>query len=408
MTETPRSAGRDLKATRARVSDLTVAETLNGSRLSLPVFAGRTQAVPNTADDVFVVANSTVLARPWQSPSGQTEFVIFSSSIPSRCTLRIPPGTVVTELESTASTRWEDGQRRQMLVEIDRPVATLRMEWLSEKSAGDWRMSEVEFEPPAARDCRSASHVTVLPTLGETPNVMSNTTLLTAEDQTRQLTQDLQVGLDHARSGDQEGRIPETAAFQASSFLGELTASETQFLADQKSATGTRIVRAVHEPGVSIRIAYRRRLELETIYPAAIGLFVLMVASFVSAMASRPAADTATMVAEPGTSAGLSMHDVMTLEKDSQPAPASGMTGSRSGLSNGISGSSVVESADSHPKLSSSRDHSNEASDNVGPTEINSSGGSPENENSERGSSKESRETHLEATRDIEGKEDQR
>lgn len=407
-TAVMRSAGRDLQAARSRVADLSVTETLKGSRLTLPVSAGRTQAVPNTSDDVFVVANSTVLARPWQSPSGQTEFVIFSSRIPSRCTFRIPPGTVVTELESTASTRWEDGQRRQMLVEIDRPVATLRMEWLSEKSAGDWRTSEVEFDPPAARDCRSASHVTVLPALGETPNVMSNTTLLTAEDQTRQLTQDLQVGLDHARSGDQEGRIPETAAFQASSFLGELTASETQFLADQKSATGTRIVRAVHEPGVSIRIAYRRRLELETIYPAAIGLFVLMVASFVSAMASRPAADTATMVAEPGTSAGLSMHDVMTLEKDSQPAPASGMTGSRSGLSNGISGSSVVDSADSHPKLSSSRDHSNEASGKVGPTEINSSGGSPENENSQRGSSKESRETRLEAPRDIEGKEEQR
>lgn len=357
-----RSAGRDLQAPRTRAAEMSIAEALRGNRLILPLSANRNQTVPRTSDDVFVVASSTVLARPWQSPSGQTEFVIFSSRIPSRCTLQIPPGTVVTELESTASTRWEDGQRRQMLVEIDRPVATLRVEWLAQKSEGNWRTSEVKFDPPAARDCRTVNHVTVLPALGETPNVMSNTSLLNADDQSRQLTLDLQVGLDHARAGDEEGRIPETDAFSAASFLNELKTSQSQFIADQKSPTGAKVVRAIHEPGELIQIAYRRRLELETIFPAAVGLFVLMVASFVSAMYGKPPAEASTVMADPGPSAGLSMHDVMSISKDSLPLVESEAGVSKSGHPNRISGSSVVPSAESSSMIGNSEGASHEAS----------------------------------------------
>ncbi|MFO0975528.1 MAG: hypothetical protein U0996_03980 [Planctomycetaceae bacterium] len=363
-----RSAGRDLQAPRVRSAELNVAETLRGNRLLLPLSASRTQAVPKTSDDVFVVASSTVFARPWQSPSGQTELVIFSSRIPSRCTLQIPAGTVVTELESTASTRWEDGQRRQMLVEIDRPVATLRVEWLAQKSEGNWRTSEVIFDPPAVRDSRSVNHVTVLPALGETPSVISNTSLLTADDQFRQLTQELQIGLDHARSGDEEGRIPETDAFSASSFLSELKTSQSQFIAEQKSPAGARIVRAVHEPGEAIRIAYRRRLELETVFPAAVGLFVLMVASFVSVMSGKQPAEASTVMAEPGASGGLSMHDVMSISKDSQLSAQPETSGARSTPANRNSGASVIPSAKSSSTLRSSEGTSHEATGESGQT----------------------------------------
>lgn len=356
-----RSAGRDLQTPRNRAIEMTVAESLRGNRLILPLSANRNQAVPRTSDDVFVLASSTVLARPWQSPSGQTEFVIFSSRIPSRCTLRIPPGTVVTELESTASTRWEDGQRRQMLVEIDRPVATLRVEWLAQKSEGNWRTSEVKFDPPTAQDCRTVNHVTVLPALGETPNVLSNSSLLSADDQLRQLTLDLQVGLDHARSGDEEGRIPETDAFSAASFLNELMSSQSQFIADQKSPMGAKVVRAIREPGEMIQIAYRRRLELETIFPAAVGLFVLMVASLVSVMYGKQPAEASTVMADPGTSAGLSMHDVMSISRDSQSLTLAEAGGSKSGPANRISGSSVVPSAESSSAIRNSEGASHEA-----------------------------------------------
>ncbi len=363
-----RSAGRDLQTPRVRSVDLSVAQALQGNRLLLPVSTSRTQAVPKSSDDVFVVSSSTVFARPWQSPSGQTEFVIFSARIPSRCTLRIPPGTVVTELESTASTRWEDGQRRQMLVEIDRPVATLRVEWLARKSEGNWRTSEVVFDPPAVRDSRSVNHVTVLPALGETPSVTSNTTLLTADEQSRQLTQDLQNGLDHARAGDEEGRIPDTDAFVAASFLRELMTSHNEFIADQKSSTGARIVRAIHEPGEDIRIAYRRRLELDTIFPAAVGLFVLMVASFVSVMYGKQPADASTVLAEPGAAVGLSMHDVMSLSRDSQMSPQPETSESKSAPTNRNSDASVIPSAQFSSTLRSSEGPSHEATGENGQT----------------------------------------
>jgi hypothetical protein len=281
-----RTNGKDLVALKARASRLPLAESLVGQQLTIPVRATPNRPSETIRQDHLVVSHTVVWTQPNQSAVGDTMLMIFATKIPSKCSLRIPEGTIVTELQSDQPTRWEDPARRKVLVEITGPVTIVKARWLSQRATGYLLSSELRVSPPFPTDCETRRTLTVLPASTEIMQFPKSTQLLGVPDLRAIQLSDIDAGLNYVGPPEaKDAEVPSsTPNFDRVPSRESLTQMLNEFEDDFRNSFDpsdsngrtTASCRPLNSEPVEIFI--RRRPEISTIISLVAGFLVLAVA----------------------------------------------------------------------------------------------------------------------------------
>jgi len=276
-----RTNGRDLVALKARVSKLTITDSLAGQQLTIPVRATPNRPAESIRQEHLVVSHSVVWTHPNQSAVGDTLLIIFAAKTPSKCSLRIPEGTIVTELLSAEPTRWEDPARRKVMVDISGPVTIVKARWLSQRASGYLLSSELNVSPPFPADCETRRTLSVLPASSELLQFPRATQrLFGAELRSTQLN-DIDAGLNYASPPEAKEADPDFARLPSRESLARMISEfEDEFRNgfDSADSNGRTTISCRPQNSEPVEMFIRRRPELSTIIALVAGFFVLAVA----------------------------------------------------------------------------------------------------------------------------------
>ena len=271
--------------------------TMSRAQLTEPtelVLARRRERSPSesAADKLYAVAMTSMFVQEDDSPGAITDFRIFSRRWPIRCVVSIPENTVILDLPTDENVRWEDSQRRHLLLKIEGPETALRLRWLGTRADVSPFAMKFSFSLPAVRDCEMRHSLSMVSSYKEVPSISGTAVSLTAEEQMQRLEEDLRLGyrlLENSVGAD-GGQLILRGNEQAAALAGQSQA----FLTTQGAERQMRRVRQRPVAFDTIQISYRRRLELSTIIPIGLGLFVVLVATV--ATAGRLEAEAVTVI----------------------------------------------------------------------------------------------------------------
>lgn len=292
--------------------------TESGNLPRLPAFEAEPEA--GTASNLYAVSMTSVLVREDDSPAAMTEFRIFSRRWPARCRITIPEDTVVLDLPTDSGIRWESSDRRHLILQISEAETRLRLRWLATRAAQSPFALKVGISLPFVADCDLRQSLSIVSSYREVPSVRGVEVSLTAEAQLAELGEDLRRGYrDYVVSGSADAS---NYISTSKSAVAELTEASAAFLNEQGAGREMRRIR--QRPGLfaNLAIYYRRRLELSTILPVGLGLFVLMVATI--ATSSRRSSEAVTMIIGPRDDLEMDVEEVVQVGADTgfhQPDP---------------------------------------------------------------------------------------
>ncbi len=271
-----------------------------GVGILIPVGTSVAASAGETVRDVAVVSLTTVMVSAGQSPLGQSDLVIFSSRFPDQCVLRIPEEILITGLPADGTFRWLDRERRRLAVDLKQPLTRVTLKWLAEKAAADFFSLQVKLKLPIAEGCEIRSIATIVSTLRETSSPQGPGVVLNAEEQASLLKSQLDAGLseqvtDVSGTGELEALVGKTNALTK-----QLLDRSEEFMKQYEVSPGARRIRRHLPDDAPIVIAWRRRLELSTVIPVGIGLFVLVAATLSSAAYRRTSPVPFLVIAEGG------------------------------------------------------------------------------------------------------------
>jgi hypothetical protein len=277
------SVGKEADIKKSGLLNLPEEPDMTDSRIQIPAPAVQQ---PGTAETVLkVVANTDTVV--WycsgQSAVGETLILLYAAEIPSKCLVKIPTETVVTEVETDESTRWDDGTHKSLVVDLLKPVTTLKLRWLGRRTDLDGTSPELELHPPFPVNCATRGFLTVFAERG-TPRFIHpavpaiSLTALPSAQQT-----DIDVSLLHAESTVPEsGRSLEMLPSRDS--LVRLHLSFRKEFLQRFEKTGRRIHASVtcklsteHQ---DFSLLVSERGEMPAVFSLVVGLIVLSVAAF--------------------------------------------------------------------------------------------------------------------------------
>jgi len=211
--------------------------SITGEHFRVPVRRASDRIATETGRDIFALSDSVVWSTHEQSAVGETRLILFAARVPSKCSIRIPPGIVVTELQSTQATRWKDARRDNVIIELNAPVTTVRTRWLSHLANEKMTSSQLHLQPPFPADCATYRTLTVVSEDGHTPVFPeANPSLSESELTAAQLT-NINLGLAHLNSSDVTGTPNELDSLPAGESLLQLLAdSRAEFFQGYRAA----------------------------------------------------------------------------------------------------------------------------------------------------------------------------
>lgn len=289
------ATGKDLTALKARMISLPLPQQMSDHTISIPVRRAPDRVVPETTRNLFAIADSTVWIQPNHSAVGETLFIIFASRYPERCSIRIPPGTVVTELDSSAPARWQTTGREQVTVELSSPVTTLRTRWMSERAAGNLTTISVQTAPPYPNECESRQLLTAFSSTGDQPQIPIPSSSLSAEAFGEALLADVKAGLNHAQPLDDQTSSanissPASALPSEQSLLELCDRTRSRFLETTGATITAGTVPAHCRPinNSPVRIEMNRQADWTTVAALFMGTSVILIATFARLLNSLP------------------------------------------------------------------------------------------------------------------------
>lgn len=306
----------------------TEAEILIPVGTSVPATGGE------TIRDVAVISFTTVMVSTGQSPHGQSDLVIFSSRFPDQCVLRIPEEILITGLPADGTFRWLDGERRRLAVDLKQPLTRVTLTWLAQKAAADLFSLQLKLQLPVAEGCEIRSLVTFVSTLREMSAPMGAAVVLNAEEQKSLLKSQLDAGLREQVTDVSGVAELQALAGQTAPLAKQLLDRSEEFMKQYEVSPGKRSIRRRLLDDAPVVILWRRRLELSTVIPVGIGLFVLVAATLSSAAHRRTSAVPFLVITEGGPGAKISAGDASAATKIMAAAENSERTSNISGVSN--------------------------------------------------------------------------
>jgi hypothetical protein len=207
--------------------------------------------------------------------------LLYAAELPSKCLVKIPTETVVTEVETDESTRWDDGTHKSLVVDLLKPVTKLSLRWLGRRTEEDG--SSLSLHPPYPVDCVTRGFLTVFSENGTPRFIRSGVTTISLPTLPSVQQAETDVSLLHAESAVSEsGRSSEMLPSRDS--LVRLQASFRKDFLQRFETAGRRIHASAtckltnehHEFSLSIS----QRGEIPAVFSLVVGLFVLSVAAF--------------------------------------------------------------------------------------------------------------------------------
>lgn len=287
--------GKDITTIQVKLTDPVPELADSGEQLFVP--SNRTAAVPEKAAErsLFAVSDTVLWSNPGQSAVGQTTIAIFTSHPPGRCTLIIPNGTIVTELESEEATRWEDARRQRAILKLTKPVTVVQIRWMSEQARSGFASSTLQFSVPYPAECETRYSVTVASSESELPKFPGEVRVVSESDLNSELRSEITAGLTHAQLDDPAISAANEPLPKTEELAAELISQRAEFIHGFRAPAGPTIIIASCRP-VShgqMEVFSRKRLRWPTVVSIAAGFLAVAGAAFGQTM--RPE------VSEPAT-----------------------------------------------------------------------------------------------------------
>ena len=285
---TAQGFGKDLAALKVRILEEAVELSASGTQLIVPL--NTVTEVPKTepARALFAVSDSALWSNPNQSAVGLTTLVIFATRTPGRCSLIIPSGTVVTELETAEAIRWEDAARRKVTVDLTKLVTVIQIRWMSERAKNGFASTTLQFAAPFPADCETRSSVTVASSEGERPQFFGDVRKIPVGELDSVLLAELNAGLIRSQPEDSTAVGTAEPLVTSDNLARQLSASRTEFIQGFTGTSQTTIAMASGRPVDNSRIEVfsRKRLQWPTVVSIAAGFLAIVGAAFGQTMRS--------------------------------------------------------------------------------------------------------------------------
>ena len=258
-------------------------------QLIVPLNAIADVPQPEPVRTLFAVSDSTLWSNPNQSAVGQTTLMIFTARTPGRCSLIIPHGTVVTELETAEAIRWEDAAREKVTVELTKPVTVIRIRWMSERAKNGFASTTLQFTAPFPADCETRRSVTVASSEGERPQFLRDVRNVPVGELDSLLLAELAIGLTRSQPDDATATAATEPLPASDALATQLSASRTEFIQGFTGQSPTTVAMASCRPIDSSRIDVfsRKRLQWPTVVSIAAGFLAIVGAAFGQTMRSE-------------------------------------------------------------------------------------------------------------------------
>ncbi|MFM7922455.1 MAG: hypothetical protein ACKPJJ_19695, partial [Planctomycetaceae bacterium] len=220
---------------------LSLAPFLQQNSIQLPTpFAGN-EPHSSTGNSLIAVSATVVSASPAQSPSAETEFLLFSRVSPFTCILEVPDTVAVMELPKEVPMSWEDPARRRLVLSSSTNLTRFKLRWLAKLPADSVRAASLQLAVPFVRNSQLRQHIWIVSPLREMPSVSNDCTILTGEQQQKLLEQDLRIGQNLlTRSGPSKLSQNPVATEQLTSSVKD---SVAEFMQRETRETGKRTIR---------------------------------------------------------------------------------------------------------------------------------------------------------------------
>jgi hypothetical protein len=277
------SVGKEAEIKKSGLLNLPDGPDLTESRLLIPAPAVQDSGTAETVREIVANTDTVVWYCSGQSAVGETLILLYAADIPSKCLVKIPAETVVTEVETDESTRWDDGSHKSLVVDLLKPVTTLKLRWLGRRTDLEGTSPELELYPPYPVNCVTRGFLTVFAERG-TPRFVRpgvSAISLTALPSAQQA--DIDTSLLHAESAVPEsGRSLEMLPSRDS--LVRLQLSFRKEFLQRFEKTGRRLhasatckLSTEHQ---EFSLLISERGEMPAVFSLVVGLFVLSVAAF--------------------------------------------------------------------------------------------------------------------------------
>lgn len=280
--------GEDLVSQKTRVMEESFQISQAEMRLTIPARSIAEVPKPDPVRRLFAVSNSTLWSNPNQSAVGQTTLVVFSARTPGRCSLIIPDGTAVTELDTTEAIRWEDAERKRVTVELTKRVTVIQIRWMSGRAENGFAASTLRFSVPFPADCETRRTVTVASTEGELPQFRKEMQTVPVADLEAIGRDDLVTGLLHSEPDESLSTVSTELLPDSDSLVRQLSASRGKFLDGFRDTFPASIAMATCRPidDREIRVFSRKRLQWPTVLSIVAGFLAVAGAAFGQTMRS--------------------------------------------------------------------------------------------------------------------------
>ena len=255
---------------------LSLAPFLQQNSIQLPTPSAGTEPDSSTGNSLIAVSATVVSASPGQSPSAETEFLLFSRVSPFTCILEVPDTVAVMELPNEVPMSWEDPARRRLVLSSSTNLTRFKLRWLAKLPAESVRAASLQLAVPFVRNSQLRQHIWIVSPLREMPSVSSDCTILTGEQQQKLLEQDLRIGQNLlTRPGPSKLSQNPVTTEQLTSSVKD---SVAEFMQRETRETGKRTIRLHQTRTDAISISFRRHLELSAIIPIGVGMFLMVLA----------------------------------------------------------------------------------------------------------------------------------
>lgn len=275
------AVGKDSELKKSGLLSLPDGPDTEESKILIPAPAIPDMGPTETIREIVANTDTVVWSCSGQSPVGETLMLLYAAELPSKCLLQIPNETVITEVETDESTRWDDETRKSLVVDLLKPVTKLRLRWLGRRSETDG--SSLTLHPPYPVNCVVRGFLTVFSENGTPRFIRSGVTTISLPALPSAQQAETDVSLLHAESAVSEsGRTSDILPSRDS--LIRLQASFRRDFLQRFDKTGRRIHASAsckltdehHEFSLSVS----QRGEIPAVFSLVVGLFVLSVAAF--------------------------------------------------------------------------------------------------------------------------------
>jgi hypothetical protein len=274
--------GKDLS--QLNVTSVDEAFNLSDSRrqMVVPLNSGVEVQETEPIQALFAVSDSILWSNPNQSAIGQTTLMVFAARTPARCTLIIPTGTIVTELDTAEASHWGDAARERVTLELTKPLTVIQIRWMSTRAKDGFASNTLKFAAPFPADCETRRSVTVASSESELPQFLGEVRTVSPNELNATLKTELAAGL--ARSTTVDAAVANlTEQPPASDDLAEqLTSLREQFLQGFIDQSQSTVILGSCRPidNSRIEIFSRKRLQWPTVVSIAAGFLAVAGAAF--------------------------------------------------------------------------------------------------------------------------------